>query len=550
MKVGCERCGASYSVADEKVAGRKLRLRCKKCGEGILIDSASPDAARAEMIEEGEATPENLSAPTVEADASWYVEIDGNAQGPFVFEEVAAQLEQGRITLDTLVYGVDFTDWRAASTVPELKARAVPPPVPAAATTAAATKSARNAQDREPTVEVPLSSFGYSMGSDPFEDPESKPSPALSPRVSAAEMMTVGLQREGTVQFSVDQIRALSSVSSPSTAPIAPVAQRPGFASGDGSGLIDIRSFGEAPPPEEGYRSITGMMGSPLDTIAPLTLPTSMPRSSGVDLRTKVLAGLAAMACIAAGGVAALALTRQPQQGAPLAATALAAAPVAAAALPTAAPAAAAELVAEKPAAEEPAAAAAEPAAEEPAPAQERASAPRRAAGAIKAKAAAAPRAPRAEPEERAAAKPAAAKSERSTIDIDDLLAGKGAKAEKPKAKGGDSIDDLLESAVAGKSAPAKQAEPEAKNSGLPATPSRDEVKASLGAAKAKTAKCKGPGVAIATIKIGGNGKVSSVTVSGVEGAAKSCVENAVKSTAFPKSQKDVFEVKFPFSLK
>ena len=136
-------------------------------------------------------------------------------------------------------------------------------------------------------------------------------------------------------------------------------------------------------------------------------------------------------------------------------------------------------------------------------------------------------------------AKPAPAKSERSTIDIDDLLAGKGSKPEKPKAKGGDSIDDLLDSAVTGKSAPAKPApEPEAKNSGLPAAPSRDEVKAALGAAKAKTAKCKGPGVAIATIKIGGNGKVSSVVVSGVEGAAKSCVESAVSSTSFPKSRR------------
>jgi hypothetical protein len=518
----------------------------------ILIESAAPDAARAEVIEESESTPENLSAPAIEADASWYVEIDGNAQGPFLFEEVAEQLEQGRITLDTLVYGDDFTDWRAASTVPELIARAVPPPVPAAAMTASA-KSKQAAQDREPTVEVPLSSFGYSMGSDPFADAESKPLPALSPRVSGAEMMTVGLQREGTVQFSVDQIRALSSASSPSTAPIAQLTPRkPGFASGSGSGLIDIRSFGEAPPAEDGYRPLTGIMASPLDTIAPLSLPTGMQRSTGVDLRTKVLAGLAALACVLTGVVAALALTRQqPQQGAPFAATALAAAPVAAPALPASAPAPAAEPVAEKPAPAEPAALAAEPETEAPAAAQEqRASAPRRAPAAGKAKA---PRAPRAEPEQSAAAaaKPApAAKSERSTIDIDDLLAGKGAKAEKPKAKGGDSIDDLLNSAVAGKSAPKSVPEPEAKNSGLPAAPSRDEVKASLGAAKAKTAKCKGPGVAIATIKIGGNGKVSSVSVSGVEGAAKSCVENAVKSTAFPKSQKDVFEVKFPFSLK
>src|SRR5689334_8511911 len=41
MKVQCEQCGAAYSVADEKVAGRKLRQRCRKCGEPIIIDGSA-----------------------------------------------------------------------------------------------------------------------------------------------------------------------------------------------------------------------------------------------------------------------------------------------------------------------------------------------------------------------------------------------------------------------------------------------------------------------------------------------------------------------------
>jgi len=34
-----------------------------------------------------------------------------------------------------------------------------------------------------------------------------------------------------------------------------------------------------------------------------------------------------------------------------------------------------------------------------------------------------------------------------------------------------------------------------------------------------------------------------------VDGAAKTCVENAVRGTTFPKFQKESFQVKFPFKL-
>jgi predicted Zn finger-like uncharacterized protein len=38
MRIECGHCGAAYSVADEKIAGRALKLRCKKCDEPIRVD--------------------------------------------------------------------------------------------------------------------------------------------------------------------------------------------------------------------------------------------------------------------------------------------------------------------------------------------------------------------------------------------------------------------------------------------------------------------------------------------------------------------------------
>jgi hypothetical protein len=168
--------------------------------------------------------------------------------------------------------------------------------------------------------------------------------------------------------------------------------------------------------------------------------------------------------------------------------------------------------------------------------------------------------------------KAAATKAAKADSDFDDLLA-KGPSKEKagpakkgssgpsiddvlskdpPKKKSGSpSIDDLLEGAVG---ANAKKTPPKAEaadpKSDLPQSPSRESMLAALGKARTKAQSCKGSGVATADITIAGSGRVANVVVSGVDGGAKSCVENAVRGTSFPKFQKETFQVKFPFKLK
>jgi hypothetical protein len=158
---------------------------------------------------------------------------------------------------------------------------------------------------------------------------------------------------------------------------------------------------------------------------------------------------------------------------------------------------------------------------------------------------------------------PPARESAKRAPDIDDILVAKSPSAEKSPEKKSDAtkgdsetgkstgnpLDDLLLGALNGKKAAPKSAdEPEA-GGGLPQTPSRDQMMSVLGKAKAKVSKCKGTGVATANITIAGSGRVSNVAVAGVDGSAKSCVETAVRSTAFPKFQKDSFAVKFAFKL-
>lgn len=45
MNVSCTKCSARYMVPDGRVQGRKVRIRCKQCGEQIVIDQSGQDAA-------------------------------------------------------------------------------------------------------------------------------------------------------------------------------------------------------------------------------------------------------------------------------------------------------------------------------------------------------------------------------------------------------------------------------------------------------------------------------------------------------------------------
>ena len=49
MKIVCDSCGAKYSIADEKVAGKVFKIRCKKCSSVIVVrgDQMQPEATAA-----------------------------------------------------------------------------------------------------------------------------------------------------------------------------------------------------------------------------------------------------------------------------------------------------------------------------------------------------------------------------------------------------------------------------------------------------------------------------------------------------------------------
>src|SRR4029079_9973312 len=45
MKISCQSCQAKYTIADEKVTGRTVKIKCKKCGATIVVNAEQAGAA-------------------------------------------------------------------------------------------------------------------------------------------------------------------------------------------------------------------------------------------------------------------------------------------------------------------------------------------------------------------------------------------------------------------------------------------------------------------------------------------------------------------------
>jgi predicted Zn finger-like uncharacterized protein len=322
MKIVCDSCSAKYSIADEKVAGKVFKIRCKKCSAVIVVRGDQLPATGAE------ASP---LAPSADQDAVWHVVVDGDQQGPFAPVQIGEMLTAGTIDWEVYVWREGFDGWLAARDVPELveavtgqsqddqadhaaadmHSGSAPPGAhdPFAATNDpfAATNDPFAASDPygasggvDPyggTQEQPQASpfaggsndlFGApearahsDVGADLFAQSEGNQSPfdggpdddvvasSPSPRVSAEQASMTGQRNENSVLFSLANLQALATGSGdgPAAAPqTSAPSSRPGHAVGEGSGLIDIRALA----------STTGLTG-------PSSVGASRPKKDSVD---------------------------------------------------------------------------------------------------------------------------------------------------------------------------------------------------------------------------------------------------------------------------
>lgn len=135
MKIVCNTCNAKYSIADEKVKGKVFKIRCKKCGESIVVRGDSQGEQTSETapppmplggFEEGEGDAETRvfdysgyrsNAPS---DNVWYIVVEGEQQGPFSAEQLSGFMDGNSLDADSFVWKEGFDDWLPIRDVPEL----------------------------------------------------------------------------------------------------------------------------------------------------------------------------------------------------------------------------------------------------------------------------------------------------------------------------------------------------------------------------------------------------------------------------------------------
>jgi len=348
-----------------------------------------------------------------------------------------------------------------------------------------------------------------------------------------------GARNENSVLFSLKNLQALATGSSAAPSGVSPgPSQRPGFAGGEGSGLIDIRALATATGVNDQGRetekdALLSLGSAQAGAFGALGSPMLAPPSRDDDSSKKglVIAIIGGFALLAIAGIGAAVILKPAPSAPPVVGTVNP--PVTAVAPPSPTPSAA-------------------PAQPE-APSEGELAAARKAAALAAAQPTPAPAAASGEPHRPAAA---GGKRPEKPVASNEPAAAKPEPASKPepaKPKGGSSsIDDLLDSAIGSKSGAKSGGAAPAAAANLPEKPSRDDVLNAMNGVKAAVSACAqgATGVAFANITVAGKtGRVSNVEVTGMTGEVGSCIARTVRKAAFPKFKSENFQIKFPFRI-
>ncbi|WP_437295892.1 zinc-ribbon domain-containing protein [Sorangium sp. So ce426] len=292
MKITCESCQAKYTIADEKVAGKTVKIKCKKCNHSMVVHGANeaapaaPQDATAEqqgdLSDDAEAklVADVGGAPAAAPD-TWTVNVAEGDERTMTTAELVAEYARGGLSNDTYVWKDGMGDWLPIASVPELKERfssqedAAPAPAaavaaaaPAAAAPAIATPmpaAVAPAAAAVPAVAVPAAAAAAPPAA------ASAPAAAPAPAVAAAPVPTApapaGLRfgPEGTVVMK-DSRRALNQAGAATPAPAAvasakaPEAAAPASpaAAAPASPAATAPSPGGAPAPAAARRAARG----------------------------------------------------------------------------------------------------------------------------------------------------------------------------------------------------------------------------------------------------------------------------------------------------
>ena len=111
MNVTCDKCNKRYSIADDKVRGKSVKIRCKQCQNLISVQGPAPAAASAgvelgaELGAGGGWEEERTRAmPAMDVSAQWFAMVKGKQLGPFDLKGLEGRVKTGELSLRTYLW--------------------------------------------------------------------------------------------------------------------------------------------------------------------------------------------------------------------------------------------------------------------------------------------------------------------------------------------------------------------------------------------------------------------------------------------------------------
>jgi len=148
VKFLCGQCQARYQIADERVRGKVLTVRCKQCQASIIV--------RETAIAVGAGSVELSAGVAPDTSSDWYVAIDGAQQGPLSFAALARAIATRKVGARHHVWREGMGAWSRVENVPLLKgAIPAPPPPPLVAVVLEQDAPVKKKANREPASGEP-----------------------------------------------------------------------------------------------------------------------------------------------------------------------------------------------------------------------------------------------------------------------------------------------------------------------------------------------------------------------------------------------------------
>lgn len=190
MKILCQSCAAKYTIADDKVVGKVIKIKCKKCSSTIVVNGNDPATFAQQGALETAAdeqatklfTQQNGAGDGAMAANEWTVSVADDDQRTLTTDQIVEGYRAGQIPGDAFVWRDGMGDWLPLVNVPELMAlmggaAAAPAYAPAAPAPAAF----------ESTAALPVGAYGAPAydANGGYGAPAHSPAPAPEPMAAA-----------------------------------------------------------------------------------------------------------------------------------------------------------------------------------------------------------------------------------------------------------------------------------------------------------------------------------------------------------------------------